>query len=230
MVGVTGFFFMTEGRWRGLDAARPVRSERPDRHLRRLAPPRRGPARRSVLRSLRWSVRQIQRGVGWFISTHSFPGRRRRSGAFPRAKWLGYRVERTASRRRASAGADRICWCWASAQPSRLRSRRPMRSRPCGPPSAKDALVIVAHDWRSRATIPDCPTFEQYVEAGVHGFEVGNRASRYRSGRARSTSRSRPQVPRKRAAAVFLQRRPRDPGGQPVRHLPGRRPGGRAEG
>jgi hypothetical protein len=43
--------------------------------------------------------------------------------------------------------------------------------------SASDAgaLVIVAHYWRSQASVPGCPTFEEFVAAGVHGFEVGNR-------------------------------------------------------
>jgi membrane-associated phospholipid phosphatase len=37
------------------------------------------------------------------------------------------------------------------------------------------ALVVVAHYWRSQEYVPLCPSFEQLVDAGAHGFEVGNR-------------------------------------------------------
>ncbi len=40
---------------------------------------------------------------------------------------------------------------------------------------AAGGLVIVAHSWRSRVGIPDMPSDEAFVAAGVDGFEVGNR-------------------------------------------------------
>lgn len=40
---------------------------------------------------------------------------------------------------------------------------------------AAGGLAIVAHSWRSRAAIPDMPSDDAFVLAGVDGFEVGNR-------------------------------------------------------
>jgi membrane-associated phospholipid phosphatase len=39
----------------------------------------------------------------------------------------------------------------------------------------RGALCIVAHLWRSEKNVKDCPTFDELVAAGAHGFEVGNR-------------------------------------------------------
>lgn len=40
---------------------------------------------------------------------------------------------------------------------------------------ARGALVIVAHYWRSAHDRPSAPTIEDLAQAGVDGFEVGNR-------------------------------------------------------
>lgn len=37
------------------------------------------------------------------------------------------------------------------------------------------STMIVAHAWRTPAGVRDAPTFDDWIAAGVHGFEVGNR-------------------------------------------------------
>jgi hypothetical protein len=113
--------------------------------------------------------RQQARGVAWPVSTHhnvaAGPGAfgvtgAEWSGPFPRkgGRWTAPHV--------LVLGAEAAVAA-ALAETDVLAAVR--RAVDAG------ALVIVAHLWRSQGTIPDCPTFDAFVAAGVHGFETGNR-------------------------------------------------------